>query len=202
MSMCGVAWCACVKTEYVSTRWYRAPEVLCQWKHYGTAIDVWSIGCIFAELLCGTPLFPGTHTHHAHAPFSHAHIRVSRAASRSPSPGKDTQHQLRLIIGLLGTPTPEAIAKIPNERCRDFIMRLPRSEPYALHELFPEANRQAIDLLGKMLQFDPDKRITVEDALAHPYLAALHCPRDEVSYPHTTAQWCGRGGEVVNLLPV
>jgi len=138
-------------TEYVSTRWYRAPEVLCQWKHYGTAIDVWSIGCIFAELLCGTPLFPG----------------------------KDTQHQLRLIIGLLGTPTPEAIAKIPNERCRDFIMRLPRSEPYALHELFPEANRQAIDLLGKMLQFDPDKRITVEDALAHPYLAALHCPRDE-----------------------
>ena len=73
-------------TDYVATRWYRAPE-LCGsfFAKYSPAIDIWSIGCIFAEILLGKPLFPG----------------------------RNVVHQLELITDLLGTPSPEVIAKVP-----------------------------------------------------------------------------------------
>ena len=48
-----------ILTDYITTRWYRAPEVMTSWKEYTTAIDVWATGCIFAEMLLGKPLFPG-----------------------------------------------------------------------------------------------------------------------------------------------
>ncbi len=46
-------------TEYITTRWYRAPELILSWKKYSTSIDVWSVGCIFAEMLIREPIFPG-----------------------------------------------------------------------------------------------------------------------------------------------
>ena len=49
-------------TTYVATRWYRAPELLLKWKNYNESVDVWSVGCIFAELLKRKPLMPGTDT--------------------------------------------------------------------------------------------------------------------------------------------
>eukprot|EP00386_Alphamonas_edax_P005765 GDKI01018804.1.p1 GENE.GDKI01018804.1~~GDKI01018804.1.p1 ORF type:complete len:464 (-),score=87.14 GDKI01018804.1:99-1490(-) len=139
-------------TEYVSTRWYRAPEVLCSWHDYSAAIDVWSVGCIVAELLSRRPLFPGI----------------------------NTQNQLHLIINFLGKPTPEELAAIPNEKCQRFVLGLPTARVRPLEHHFPGASREALDLLRRMLLFDPFKRITIDEALNHPYLSGLHSPTDEV----------------------
>jgi len=141
----------CPMTEYVCTRWYRAPEVLCSWTDYTSAIDIWSIGCIFAEMLVRKPLFPG----------------------------HNTQHQLQLIVSLLGTPRTEELSKIPNDKCRKFIESLPACHGRALADVFREASPAALDFLDKTLKFDPDKRVSVEQALKHPYLAQLYCPEDE-----------------------
>lgn len=140
----------CPMTEYVCTRWYRAPEVMCSWTDYTTAIDVWSIGCIFAEILKRKPFLPG----------------------------RNTQHQLQLIIDMLGTPTSEELAKIPNDKCRKFIDSLPPSSGRPVASLL-DATPAAIDLLMRTLPFDPQRRCTVEEALQRPYLAQLYCPEDE-----------------------
>jgi len=141
----------CPMTEYVCTRWYRAPEVLCSWIDYTKAIDIWSIGCIFAEMLGRKPFFPG----------------------------HNTQHQLQLIISFLGTPRVEELRKIPNDKCRKFIESLPNSSGKPFEDVFREASPTAIDFLHRTLQFDPDKRATVAQALQHAYLAQLYCPEDE-----------------------
>jgi len=138
-------------TEYVATRWYRAPEIMLSWKQYAKPIDVWSVGCIFAEILRRKPLFPG----------------------------RDYIHQLQLITDVLGTPTEDDIVNIGSEKARNFIRSLPQKDPIDFHKLFPNASELAIDLVEKMLRFDPDKRITVEEALEHSYLAQLHDPSDE-----------------------
>jgi len=141
----------CPMTEYVCTRWYRAAEVLCLWTDYTKAIDIWSVGCIFAEMVARKPLFPG----------------------------HNTQHQLQLIINLLGTPRHEELRKIPNNKCRKFIESLPVATGKSFEEIFPEGSSTQVDFLNQTLQFDPDKRVTVQQALQHPYLAQLYCPEDE-----------------------
>ncbi|XP_058101071.1 mitogen-activated protein kinase homolog D5 isoform X1 [Magnolia sinica] len=137
-------------TEYVVTRWYRAPELLLNSAEYTAAIDVWSVGCIFMELMERKPLFPG----------------------------KDHVHQLRLLMELIGTPT-EADLGYVNENARRYIRQLQRHPRQSFTEKFPNVHPEAIDLVEKMLTFDPRRRITVEDALAHPYLTSLHDISDE-----------------------
>uniref|UniRef100_A0A453QQH7 Protein kinase domain-containing protein n=1 Tax=Aegilops tauschii subsp. strangulata TaxID=200361 RepID=A0A453QQH7_AEGTS len=137
-------------TEYVVTRWYRAPELLLNSSEYTAAIDVWSVGCIFMELMDRKPLFPG----------------------------RDHVHQLRLLMELIGTPN-EADLDFVNENARRYIRQLPRHARQSLSEKFPHVHPSAIDLVEKMLTFDPRQRITVEGALAHPYLASLHDISDE-----------------------
>jgi len=83
----------CPMTEYVCTRWYRAPELLCSWTDYGKGVDVWSIGCIFAEMLRRKPMFPG----------------------------KNTQHQLQLVVNCLGTPETEVLCRVPNENAASLL---------------------------------------------------------------------------------
>ncbi|KAI0729873.1 mitogen activated protein kinase-like protein [Fomitopsis betulina] len=142
-------------TEYVATRWYRAPEIMLTFKQYTKAIDIWSVGCILAEMLSGKPLFPG----------------------------RDYHHQLTLILDVLGTPTLDEFYAITTRRSRDYIRALPfrKRKPFA--QLFPNASPLAVDFLTKSLTFDPKKRITVEEALAHPYLEAYHDPEDEPVAP-------------------
>ena len=142
-------------TEYVATRWYRAPEIMLSWKEYTKAIDVWSVGCIFAELLGRKPLFPG----------------------------KDYIHQLNLITDVLGTPSDEDINRIGSDKARRYIRSLPFKARIPFEKIYPNASPSAIDLLSKMLTFDPANRIKTEDALSHPYLAALHDPTDEPTCP-------------------
>ncbi|KAG0738999.1 hypothetical protein G6F22_002439 [Rhizopus arrhizus] len=142
-------------TGYVSTRYYRAPEIMLTWQKYDVAVDVWSAGCIFAEMLEGKPLFPG----------------------------KDHVHQFSIITELLGTPPEDVIATICSENTLRFVKNLPKCEPVPFSQRFADQDPQAIDLLEKMLTFDPRKRITAEEALSHPYLAPYHDPTDEPVAP-------------------
>jgi serine/threonine protein kinase len=135
-------------TEYVVTRWYRAPEIMLACREYTYAIDVWAVGCILAELLARKPLFPGD----------------------------DYIHQLHLISDVVGTSPDDDLSFVPSERARKFMANLPPKPRVDLATLFPEASADALDLLNKMLVFNPAHRITVEDALAHPYMVSLANP--------------------------
>lgn len=142
-------------TEYVATRWYRAPEIMLSWKEYTRAIDMWSVGCIFAEILGrGRPMFPG----------------------------KDYMHQLHLIVETLGTPSYADTEYIHSAKAQAYIRALPYTHRVDFARLFPRASPMALDLLQQMLAFNPEKRIAVNEALAHPYFKALHDPLDEVSF--------------------
>ena len=138
-------------TEYVATRWYRAPEVMLTFKQYTSAIDIWSTGCILAEMMFGKPLFPG----------------------------RDYHHQLVLIFNILGSPTEEDYRAIKSWRAKDYIrhMQLQKKTPWNF--IFPNATAIALDLLDRLVAFNPEKRITVEDALKHPYVDDYHDPEDE-----------------------
>jgi len=90
-------------------------------------------------------------------------------------------HQLKLIIDLLGKPSDEEIENINSHKFREMIKTVPKRPPKSLSKIFPGANEEAIDLMRKMLIFDPVSRITVEEALAHKLLEELHLEEDEVT---------------------
>ncbi|XP_029358175.1 mitogen-activated protein kinase 14B isoform X1 [Echeneis naucrates] len=138
-------------TGYVATRWYRAPEIMLNWMHYNMTVDIWSVGCIMAELLTGRTLFPGT----------------------------DHIDQLKLIMMLVGTPGPELLMKLSSESARNYINSLPHMPKRNFADVFIGANPLAVDLLERMLVLDTDKRITATEALSHPYFAQYHDPDDE-----------------------
>nr|KYP67465.1 Mitogen-activated protein kinase 9 [Cajanus cajan] len=133
-------------TDYVATRWYRAPE-LCGsfFSKYTPAIDIWSIGCIFAEMLTGKPLFPG----------------------------KNVVHQLDLMTDLLGTPPPESIARIRNEKAKRYLSSMRKKQQVPFSQKFPNADPLGLRLLERLLAFDPKDRPTAEEALADPYFNGL-----------------------------
>ncbi|GAQ39538.1 MAPK protein hog1 [Aspergillus tubingensis] len=138
-------------TGYVSTRYYRAPEIMLTWQKYGMQVDIWSAGCIVAEMLRGKPLFPG----------------------------KDHIHQFYLITDALGNPPDEVIERICTKAALNIVKSMPKRQPAPWATLFPDSDEDAIDLLAKMLIFDPDKRISAAKALEHPYLGVYHDPTDE-----------------------
>lgn len=138
-------------TEYVVTRWYRAPELLLNCSEYTAAIDIWSVGCILGEIMTREPLFPG----------------------------KDYVHQLRLITELIGSPDDSSLGFLRSDNARRYVKQLPQYPKQHFPARFPNGSAMAVDLLEKMLVFDPNKRITVNDALCHPYLAPLHDINDE-----------------------
>jgi mitogen-activated protein kinase 1/3 len=155
-------------TEYVATRWYRAPEIMLTFKEYTKAIDVWSVGCILAEMLSGKPLFPG----------KDCESIISKMINLWLIQDQD-HHQLTLILDVLGTPTMEDYYGIKSRRAREYIRSLPFKKKIPLKALFPKTSDLALDLLEKLLAFNPVKRITVDEALKHPYLEPYHDPEDE-----------------------
>lgn len=135
-------------TEYVVTRWYRAPEVMVSCQEYDYKIDVWAVGCILAELILRQPLFPGN----------------------------DYIQQMNLIFNVLGTPKPGDMDFVTNKNALTFIKKQKVIPKVNFKEYYPDAHPEAIDLLERMLQFHPEKRISVDEALEHPYLAHLRRP--------------------------
>ncbi|KAF5400704.1 Mitogen-activated protein kinase [Paragonimus heterotremus] len=93
---------------YIATRWYRAPEVMLKWRHYNELVDIWSVGCIMAELRLRHPLFAGQ------TPID----------------------QIRRIMSLLGKPDEECMSQITSDGARSFIDQLPASKPADLHQYF------------------------------------------------------------------
>lgn len=138
-------------TGYVATRWYRAPEIMLNWMRYNQTVDIWSVGCIMAEMITGRTLFPG----------------------------KDHIDQLLRIMTLCGTPDALFMKKITSEEARRYVRTLPIMKRKNFSEIFAGANPLAIDLLDQMLKLDSDLRPTAEQALAHPYLAQHADPNDE-----------------------
>nr|AIY23112.1 p38 protein [Penaeus chinensis] len=138
-------------TGYVATRWYRAPEIMLNWMHYNQTVDIWSVGCIMAELLTSRTLFPGA----------------------------DHIDQLTRIIVVAGTPDEETLYKITSEEARNYIRSLPHMRKKDFKQVFRGANPLAVDLLEKMLELDSERRVTAAQALAHPYLAQYADPTDE-----------------------
>ncbi|KAI8896028.1 kinase-like domain-containing protein [Globomyces pollinis-pini] len=130
-------------THEVVTLWYRAPEVLLGSKLYSTTIDVWSIGCIFAEMVLKTPLFPG-----------------------------DSEiDQLFRIFRILGTPNENiwpGASELP-----DFKENFPLWSPKPMSSVFPTLEESGRDLIQKMLVYSPGNRISAKRALLHPYFDDL-----------------------------
>lgn len=143
----------------MATRWYRAPEIMLNARGYNQPIDLWSVGCIFAEMIDGKPIFPGKH-----------YI-----------------DQLNLILNVVGSPNEQDLASIANEKARNYITSLKARVKQPFARLYPQIDKNALDLLDRLLTFDPNQRINVNDALAHPYLQQHHDPNDEpvASHPFT-----------------
>ena len=138
-----------IYTNEVVTLWYRAPDILLGSKMYDTSVDIWSIGCIFAEMILGIPMFLG----------------------------KNENEQLDRIFNLLGTPndneypwlkeSPEWNGYINSETFKKY-------EKQDIRKIYPNINdNDSYDLLEKMIVFDPDKRISAEEALKHPYFKSI-----------------------------
>uniref|UniRef100_A0A0B7BX34 mitogen-activated protein kinase n=1 Tax=Arion vulgaris TaxID=1028688 RepID=A0A0B7BX34_9EUPU len=138
-------------TGYVATRWYRAPEIMLNWMHYNQTVDIWSVGCIMAEMMVGRPLFPGT----------------------------DHIDQLTRILSLVGTPSDELMHEIKSNDARMFIKSLPHMQKKDFKQVFMGANPLAVDLLERMLDLNTKTRLDATQALAHEYLKQYADPNDE-----------------------
>ena len=125
---------------------YRPPELmLCPDGLYDYAVDMWSVGCIFAELLGRKPLFPG----------------------------KNFVHQLTLIFDVIGAPKPTEVAHVKSSQAKRFLESVASKKKVPFATLFPEASADALSLLESLLVFNPSHRLTVDQALAHKYFEPL-----------------------------
>uniref|UniRef100_A0A8C9SSX2 Mitogen-activated protein kinase 15 n=1 Tax=Scleropages formosus TaxID=113540 RepID=A0A8C9SSX2_SCLFO len=141
-------------TEYVATRWYRAPEILLGSSRYTKGVDMWSLGCILGEMLLGKPLFPGT----------------------------STINQIEKIMTVIPHPTAEDVCSIKSEYGASVIQRMMLRPQGSLENILPSSvPPDALDLLRCLLVFNPEKRLTAEQALQHPYVSKFHNPAKEPS---------------------
>jgi hypothetical protein len=143
-------------SEFVVTRWYRAPEVTLTLNQYSSKMDVWSVGCILAEMLAGQPLFPGT----------------------------NAIDQMQRILAVIGSPAEEDLTWISSESTREYMRSLPHRPRVNFADLFPGVDPLALDLLAALLRFNPDRRPSAGEALTHPYFLQrdYHCPEAEVRW--------------------
>lgn len=129
-------------TGYLATRYYRAPEFMLTWRHYGPPVDLWSAGCVLAELASGHIAFPGL----------------------------DHVHHLRLIIQLVGSPPASVLERICSAPTRQYLAMLPQHPRADFFALFGgRLGAEGAELLSRLLEFDPAARITPLEALQHPF---------------------------------
>jgi mitogen-activated protein kinase 7 len=140
-----------IMTQYVSTRWYRAPELLFSLLDYDTKVDLWSAGCVFAELIMRRQLFPG----------------------------RDALMQIKMIVCYLGTPDKEVMERVTSDTVRICIEKCGPRVALSWQTILPKATQKAADLIDKLMQVAPWKRCSAEEALSHPYLELYHDPDNE-----------------------
>ena len=130
-------------TEYISTRWYRAPECLLTDGYYGPEMDIWGAGCVLFEIIALYPLFPGS----------------------------DEIDQINRIHKVLGTPSREVLTKfISKNRSNRVNFNFPYQKGIGISHLLSHASNDCVDLITKVLAYDLSKRISAKDALLHPYM--------------------------------
>ena len=175
-----------VLTDYVATRWYRAPEILAGSQTYGTAVDLWSLGCIFGEMLGGKPVFAGT----------------------------STLNQFEKIVEVLGMPNEKQTESLQSAFAQTMLESLNLEErkqkskaeqKEAWRVKYPNTSDDALDLLTDLMRFDPTERITAKAGLTHPYCAQFHDAeseieaRREVSVSTTAPMPEGKAEKTVNV---
>ncbi|XP_018649754.1 putative extracellular signal-regulated kinase 1/2 [Schistosoma mansoni] len=146
-----------VLTEYVATRWYRAPEILLASNRYTKYVDIWSLGCILGEMLLGKALFPGT----------------------------STINQIERIISVMERPTIQDIECLHSDYGRSVLDKALQKPYRPLRTLFSNnIDEQALNLLENMIRLNPEKRFTVEQALNHSYVEDFRDPSSEIVLKH------------------
>ena len=140
-------------TEYVTTRWYRAPEVIVGWHQYSYAVDMWAVGTILAELIGRQPLF---------------------AAS-------DSAKQLDLVVRSLGKPNDTFIELCRKASYRRYFRKLSHIQPINFHKKFPDANTHAVSMVNSLLKMDPLHRPDATSALKSPYLQSMLCGDEDLT---------------------
>ncbi|KAF7258463.1 hypothetical protein EG68_04539 [Paragonimus skrjabini miyazakii] len=143
-------------TEYVATRWYRAPEILLACQDYTKGVDMWSLGCILGEMLVGSPLFPGT----------------------------STLDQIERIMAGLPKPSREDLASVKSPYSSTILEKASIRNRRPLDQLLTKADTNAVDLMYRMLHYNPHKRITAMEALKHPYVRRFYSPDDILTMSH------------------
>lgn len=168
-------------TGHVVTRWYRAPEVILMEREYGKEIDVWSLGCVFAEMLGmirenipqyveRTPLFPGKSCFPLSPDLSTHEMKAGYPCSEND--------QLSLIFQIVGTQ--QDFSFISDPKARKYVEAFPKTMSKDLREIFPAATANELDLLTKMIMFNPRDRISLDQALNHPYFFPVRDQNYEV----------------------
>ncbi|KAK7086136.1 Mitogen-activated protein kinase 15 [Halocaridina rubra] len=144
-------------TNYVATRWYRAPEILLNSKRYTLGVDMWSLGCILGEMLLGKPMFPGS----------------------------STIDQIERIMAVIAPPSREDLHIISSQYASGLLNKPQGGRaPKPLREILGGAPSDAIDLVEKLLVFNPEKRLTAEQALKHPFVSRFHNTANEPCLDH------------------
>jgi renal tumor antigen len=137
-------------TEYVSTSWYRAPECILTSGSYGPEVDEWAVGCMIYELLTARPLFPGRHE----------------------------VDQIARIHSLLGTPTHDVLAQFSQNPNTQISLSFAPRAPQDFHKMLPNASDALVDLMLRLLTYNPADRIAAANAVEHPAFAEVReCER-------------------------
>uniref|UniRef100_A0A672F7M8 mitogen-activated protein kinase n=1 Tax=Salarias fasciatus TaxID=181472 RepID=A0A672F7M8_SALFA len=144
-------------TGYVVTRWYRAPEVILNWMHYSQTVDIWSAGCIMAEMLLGKPLFKGN----------------DRILDRPPGATMDPR----------GRELPDPPSRSSDFTARNYIRGLAPVPKKDLHAVCSKASPGAVSVLEKMLLLDPEQRVAAAAALQLPFFSDFREAEEEAEAP-------------------
>ena len=170
-------------TLHVVTRWYRAPEVILLEKQYNKEIDIWSLGCVYAEMLSLVkanaphyiergPLFPGVSCF----PLS---PDTKTSIKRMGYPCADND-QLNMIFNVIGTPNEEDLSFITDPKARSYVSSFPPKSAKNFQDFFPGCGPQELEILRHILHFNPMSRVSLDQLIAHPYFDSVRDPSKEI----------------------